>query len=358
VKKKVAIVCAIILAVLVISSELHSSTNRATMAARAAAHASGLADVFAGEGTVEPVSEDIQIGSELSGKLKLVKVKQGEVIHKGEVLAVLENDDYAAELASAIAQMRVKEAALHKVIHGSLGQERSEALASERAAQAVMDNAQANLQRRQELFDSGVISREELQRYGKEYSVAKEQYQENAEHYSLINSGGREEDIAMAQEELELAQASVDDSRAKYEKTMIKSPIDGTVLRLHHRTGESISFSASDTDPVLTIGDIRVLRVRVDIDETDVNKVHMGQKAYVTADAFGGERFWGQVVQIGELLGPKTVSSDQPAERVDRKFLETLVELDPGAHLPIGLRVDSFIVAKGGDTAAVRATPN
>jgi HlyD family secretion protein len=357
VKKKVAILCAIILAVLAISAESHSSTKRAAMAARAAAHASGLADVIGGEGTVEPVSEDIRIGSELSGKLKLVKVKQGEVIRKGEVLAVLENDDYAAELASAIAQVRAKEAALDKVIHGALGQERSEALASERAAQAVMNNAQANLQRRQELFDSGVISREELQRYGKEYNVAKEQYQENAEHYSLINSPGRTEDIAMAQEELELAQDSVDDSRAKYEKTMIKSPIDGTVLRIRHRAGESISFSANDTDPILTIGDISILRVRVDVDETDVNKVHMGQKAYVTADAFGGERFWGHVVQIGELLGPKTVSSDQPAERVDRKFLETLVQLDPGAHLPINLRVDAFIVAKGGDTATVGATP-
>jgi HlyD family secretion protein len=357
VKKKVAILCAIILTVLAISAKLHSSTNRAAMTVSAAAHTSGLADVIAGEGTVEPVSEEIQIGSELSGKLKLVKVKQGEVIHKGEVLAVLENDDYAAELASAVAQMREREAALHKVIHGALGQERSEALASERSAQAVMNNAQANLQRRHELFDSGVVSREELQRYSKEYSVAKEQYQENAEHYSLINSGGRAEDVAMAQEELELAKASVDDSRAKYEKTMIKSPIDGTVLRIRHRAGESISFSANDTDPVLTIGDIRVLRVRVDIDETDVNKVHMGQKAYVTADAFGGERFWGHVVQIGELLGPKTVSSDQPAERVDRKFLETLVELDPGAHLPIDLRVDSFILAKGGDTASVTATP-
>jgi hypothetical protein len=46
----------------------------------------------------------------------------------------------------------------------------------------------------------------------------------------------------------------------------------------------------------------------------------------------------------GELLGPKTVSSDEPTERVDRKFLQALVELDPSAHLPIGLRVDSFIV--------------
>jgi HlyD family secretion protein len=351
-KKKLVILSGIMMMVVTISVELRSLTSRgATGTADTGAAASSLADAVAGEGTVEPISEDIELGSEMSGKVKLVNVKQGDMIHKSETLAVLENDDFAAELASAIAGMRAKEAALHKVIDGALGPERSEALASERAAQAVMNNAQANLERRQELFDAGVISCEELQRFLKEYTVAKEQYQENAEHYSLINRSGREEDIAIAQAELALAKASVNDSQAKYEKTIIRSPIDGTVLRIYHRAGESISSSANAADPILTVGDTSVLRVRVDIDETDVNKVRMGQKAYVTADAFGRQRFCGHVVRIGELLGPKTVTSDQPRERVDREFLEVLVELDPGAHLPIGLRVDSFLMPKGPEAA-------
>jgi HlyD family secretion protein len=354
VKKKLAIVGVVMVTVLVLSLELHPLTNRGSSTGNPVPRALGLADLVAGEGTVEPVSQEIKIGSELSGRLKLVNVEQGDIIHKGDLLAALENDDYAAELASAIAQVQAKEAELHKVIHGALGPERSEALASARAAQAVMNNSQANLERRQELFNLGVISREELQHYLKEYNVAKDQYQENAEHYSLINGSAREEDIAMAQAELDLAKASVDDFHAKYEKTLIKSPIDGTVLRIYHRAGESVSFSAGAADPVLTIGDTKVLRVRVDIDEADVDKVHMGQKAYVIADAFGGKQFWGHIVQIGKLLGPKTASSDQPSERVDRKFLEALVELNPGAPLPIGLRVDSFIVAKGTETAALR----
>jgi hypothetical protein len=108
------------------------------------------------------------------------------------------------------------------------------------------------------------------------------------------------------------------------------------------------------TDPVLTIGDTQVLRVRVDVDEADVNKVHVGQKAYILADAFGKRKFWGHVVQTGGLLGPKTVSSDEPTERVDRKFLEVLVELDPGAHLPMGLRVDSYLMNDGDQTAVLR----
>ena len=128
---------------------------------------------------------------------------------------------------------------------------------------------------------------------------------------------------------------------------MIKSPINGTVLRKHHRNGESVSNSSTVPDPILTVGDKDVMRVRMDVDENDVNKVRVGQKAYVTADAYGKQKFWGQVVRVGELLGPKNVRTDEPTEHVDKKILETLVELDKGVQLPVGLRVDSYIVGDG-----------
>jgi HlyD family secretion protein len=59
-------------------------------------------------------------------------------------------------------------------------------------------------------------------------------------------------------------------------------------------------------------------------------------------------------VQVGDLLGPKSVRSDEPTERVDRKFLETLVELDPNLRLPMGLRVDAFILDPSQQTPALR----
>jgi len=66
----------------------------------------------------------------------------------------------------------------------------------------------------------------------------------------------------------------------------------------------------------------------------DVSKVRAGQKAYVTADAFGKQKFWGQVVRVGQQLGPKNVRTDEPTERVDTKILETLVELAPARNCP------------------------
>ena len=353
-KKKLAITVTITLAILTITAQLNSGVRHIAGNTRSGRQHSSPADRIAGPGRVEPISEDIQLGSQLSGKLKTVNVSEGDSVQKGQVLAVLDNDDYSAQLASAAAQVQAKEATLRKVTNGARTQEREEALAGVRQAQAVRENAEAELTRRRELYQSGVVSREELDRYTREYDVAKEQYQEKSNRYSLLNTSSREEDVAFAEADLRLAQANEAEARARYEKTFIKSPINGVVLRAHHRIGESVTNSATAPDPVLTIGDARVLRVRVDIDETDVNKVRVGQSAYVTADAYGKQKMWGHVVQVGELLGPKRVRTDEPTERVDRKFLETLVQLEPGTQLPVGLRVDAFILTDGVQTAAVR----
>jgi multidrug resistance efflux pump len=237
-----------------------------------------------------------------------------------------------------------KQAELRKVINSARQQERREALSSVAEAEAVMNNARADMIRCRELFAAGVISREEDDRYEKEYEVAKARYEEMSQHHSLVDADAREEDHAIAQANLQLAQAQLDNARALLEKTYIRSPIDATVLRKHHREGESVSNSTSAPDPIFTIGDKSALRIRVDVDEADVSKLTLGQRAYVTADAYGDKRFPGHVVRIGEELGRKNVRTDEPTERVDMKILETLVELDKAVELPVGLRVNAHIV--------------
>lgn len=310
--------------------------------------------LIAGPGKVEPYSEDIKIGSELSGRLKTVNVEEGDVIHRGQVLAELENADYRAQVESSRANIVAKEATLRKVINGARRQERDEAWSSVNEAQAVMEDSQSELHRRQELFSAGVVSREELDRYEREADVAKAKYDAAVQQHALVDDHAREEDQSLAEADVKLAQAQFEEAEARYEKTFIRSPIDGTVLRKHHRAGESVSNSSTTPDPVLTIGDRNTLRVRVDVDETDVSKVQVGQRAYVTADAFGQKKFWGHVVRVGQQLGPKNVRTDEPTEKVDTKILETLVQLDPDAQLPDGLRVDALIVPEGAEIAENR----
>ncbi len=300
--------------------------------------------LIAGAGRVEPSSENIKLGSEINGKLRRIYVEEGDGVRRRQILAELENGDYRAQVESAQAEVMQKQAELRKVINGARQQERREALSSVAEAEAVMNNAQADMLRRRGLFAAGVISREEEDRYQKEYEVAKARYEEMSQHHALVDADAREEDRAIAQATLQLAEAKLANARALLEKTYIRAPLDATVLRKHHREGESVSNSTSSPDPIFTIGDKSALRVRVDVDEADVSKLTLGQRAYVTADAFGERRFPGHVVRIGEQLGRKNVRTDEPTERVDMKILETLVQLDEGIDLPIGLRVNAYIV--------------
>ena len=337
------LVTAIIGLAIAIATVIWGRTNAASKKATVNASTTG-DSLIAGAGRVEPSSENIKLGSEINGKLKRIYVEEGDTVRHGQVLAELDNSDYRAQVESAQAEVKQKEAELRKVINGARQQERREALSSVAEAEAVMNNASADMIRRRELFAAGVISREENERFEKEYEVAKARYDEMVQHHALIDADAREEDRSIAQASLQLAQANLDNTRALLDKTYIRSPIDSTILRKHHREGESVSNSTSSPDRIFTIGDKSILRVRVDVDEADVSKLSLGQRAYVTADAYGTQRFPGRVVRIGEELGRKNVRTDEPTERVDTKILETLVELDKGVDLPIGLRVNAYII--------------
>src|SRR5919205_1935924 len=123
-KRKSVIIIAAVAFALTVFLTLHSVRAHSVSAAQPVA-TEPAPKLIAGPGRVEPVSEDIKLGSELSGKLKSVNVEEGDVIHRGQVLAVLQNDDYRAQVASAEAQVRAKEATLEKVLNGARTQERS-----------------------------------------------------------------------------------------------------------------------------------------------------------------------------------------------------------------------------------------
>jgi HlyD family secretion protein len=86
--------------------------------------------------------------------------------------------------------------------------------------------------------------------------------------------------------------------------------------------------------------------VRVDVDEADIGKIQVGQRAYVSAQAYGDRKFGGRVVRISQMLGKKNIRTEEPTERIDTKILETLIELDENSKLPPGLRVNTFIITR------------
>ena len=297
--------------------------------------------VAAGPGRVEALSEEVRVSAQVGGRLKTVLVEENDRVTAGQILATIENADYVARVASAEATLRLRGAEARKVHNGARDQERRDAEAAVREAEAVVDNAKADVTRRRDLFRDAVISRSEMDNAEQGFKVATAKLDSARERLSLVDAGSREEDHARADAEVALAQAALDEARAVMEKTFVRAPIDGIVLRKHRRAGETVSTQFDS--PIVTLADRSRVRVRMDVDESDVARLRVGQPADVTADAFGGRRFAGTVVRIGQVLGKKNVRTDEPTERVDTKVLETLIELNDGHELPLGLRVQAFV---------------
>jgi len=303
-------------------------------------------DVVSAQGKVEPVSEEVKIGSQVEGMLHEVPVEEGQHLRQGQTIAVVDNADYAARVAEARATVDLRQAALDRIVNGAREQERDEAAASVQEASAVLENARAEMVRKESLFKTGDVSRSEEERAEREYRVAEARLQEVSKHHAFLDAPARADERDRAAAELRLAQAQLAESEAMLAKTVVRAPFDGTVLKRYRKGGEQVS-SKGDT-PIVSFGDDAKLRVRVDVDETDIAKVHVGDRAWFTAEAFGSQKFFGRVVRVGQELGKKNVQTDDPAERLDTKVLETLVELDGRPPLPSGLRVDSFIQTGGG----------
>jgi ABC exporter DevB family membrane fusion protein len=305
-------------------------------------HGAEAVSLVAAPGRVEPISEEIDVAAELQGRLTDVLVDEGAQVTRGQVVARLEHADYDARLQSAQARLAVAEAERLRLVNGARPEERREAVAVAQQAAAALEHAEIEVERHRRLFTGGVIAREALDTAERNWHVAVARAAETGERERLVAADARLDERARADAAVAMARAAVAEAQALLDKTTVRAPIDGFVLRRHRQAGESVSpDSAAST--IVTIADVRMLRVRADVDERDVARLEVGQAAWVTADAYGDRRFEGRVVRVGRMLGRKTVRTDEPSEKTDTKVLETLVELAPGTRLPVGLRVDVFI---------------
>ena len=152
------------------------------------------AGLIAAPGRVEAVSEEVRVSSELSGRLKSVSVEEGDRVRKGQVLAQIENEDYAARVAAAEAVLAERQAELERTINGARSQERRASQASLKAAEAILENARREAERRRTLADHQMVSRDEAERYERAYQVARAEYERAQQEFSLVDADARVED--------------------------------------------------------------------------------------------------------------------------------------------------------------------
>jgi len=285
--------------------------------------------------------------------LKEVTVNDGDPLKKGQVVAVLENNDLKAQVDQGQANVRHAEAALEKLRNGARPEERAASRAALAEAQAAADNARLNYERSQKLFqDGGIISQSVLDQADRDSKMAQARLESARQNYQLIMAPPRAEDVAAAQAELALARGQLAQAEDNYNNTFVRSPVDGVVVKRYMNPGESISYE-SLYQPIVSVSDTTHMMVRAEINETDVGKIQVGQRAEIRADAFRGQTFPGRVLRVSGGLGPKRIQTDNPTEKIDTDVLESFVEVDPGSPLRVGLRVDVYITLAQRDNVLI-----
>ncbi|NHZ46529.1 HlyD family secretion protein [Nitratidesulfovibrio liaohensis] len=294
-------------------------------------------------GRVEPVTKELVLGFETSGVIETLHVAEGDRIEKGQLLARLRNEVELAQLDEARANALAARMELEKLTNGARPEEKGEAQARERRALKVFEQARQEAARRQRLRSQDAISREDMERAQRDMDVAKQEYDAAWQQLKLVEDMYRREDVAKAGHQLAAAEAAVRVAESTLRRMDLRSPVAGTVLRVHGEPGEVFSLFAPS--PVISVGDIAALNVRTEVDERDIGRVRVGQAAYVRADAYGKERFGGKITRVVLSLTPKTLRTGNPSEPVDRSVLEVLITLDAPGPLVSGLRVDAYIDA-------------
>jgi len=294
--------------------------------------------VVACPGRIEGRSDTVEVGAATDGIVQSVKVHEGQRVTEGSTLAEIGCSDLASALKVAQAEAESVRQARARLLRGSRIEEREAAAQRTQAARAVVEHTATELGRATQLSEAAAISKASLDQARRDYDVAAAELKEASRNEELVNAGPTEEDAAKANADLRAAESRIKLAEEKVAKCSVVAPVSGTVVRVNLREGES--FSTVAPHPLFTIADLSRRRVRAEVDERDISKVHVGQKAILTSEAYPGRHFTGTLARLASMMGRKTVDTGNPADKSDRDILEALVDLQPEADsLPMGLRV-------------------
>jgi HlyD family secretion protein len=219
-----------------------------------------LTETVVANGRVQPVLY-VKISPEVSGEIIELPVKEGQTVRKGDLLVRIKPDTYIANSNSATASYRAS-------------------LAAKTTAEANLARAEAEFRRQEALFKNNLVSESLFVDAKTAYEVARAQ-------------------LRSATHQVEMSKAALDRAEEDLRKTVIYSPLDGTVIRLNSQVGERVVGTAmmAGTE-IMTIADLNEMEARVEVGEIDVPLIQIGQLARLEADAFKDRKFTGTVTEI------------------------------------------------------------
>jgi HlyD family secretion protein len=293
-------------------------------------------------GKLESMSEEIGVSSDITSRITAILVEEGDEVAAGQPLVQLDDTVYRAKVDAYEAAARVTRARRERLEAGARPEAIRKARAALEEAEALARIARDKAERARSLENGGIYPREETDALAREAEAREAHARETREELAILEHETRAEDLAAGIADLERAEKELAAARAELEKTILRSPITGTVVRRNLRVGEAVS--SLQVEPVVTVADLARLRVRAEVDEIDIGKVRLGQRAYAESESLPGLRLDGRVTRLAKTMGRKTIRSLNPNERQDVRIREVLVDLESRADLPLGLRlVVSFV---------------
>lgn len=225
------------------------------------------------------------VGIKVPGRLQTISIDLGTVVHKGQAIAQVEQQDYKLRVQQAEASLSQARARLGLSPDGSSDRVAAEDTGTVRQARAVLEDAKLKRDRAGKLIQQGVIPRAEYETVDSEYKVALSRYQDGLEE--IRNRQGL---LAQRRSEVALAKQQLAD-------TIVYAPMEGVVQEKKASVGEYLAAGA----PVVEIVRIDPLRLRVDVPEREAHSIRNGQSVRVTVEG-DAESYLGYVKRLSPTI--------------------------------------------------------
>lgn len=287
-------------------------------------------------GTLE--AREVELGFQASGRILHLNVDEGHWVKKGDLIAVLDERDYALAQQRARAEAEATRMALAALRAGTRSQELRVAEAAVAQARAELDFARSEARRIRRLFDQKLVAEEQLEQAQLRVAVAAQVLKKAQQQLHLLREGPRSEDIQRAEAEYEARKTALAIAEQNLAYARLHSPVDGVVSVRMAEKGQFVAIG----QPVMKVSDLTHPWVRAFLKETDLPRVRLGQEVTVSVD--GVDRtFRGRLSFISPEaeFTPKTVETK--ALRVDLVYRIKVDVPNPDGILKIGMPADLVI---------------
>jgi HlyD family secretion protein len=316
-----------------------------------------LAAVVTASGEIKPKNY-INLGANAMGPLTEIFVKEGDRVRKNQVVARIENTQADADVAAQKATIASAEADSAAAEAGIKAQD--DAISTQQATDDRYSNeltrAKDYLDRYEQMYKEKLVAKQDYDQKKADYESALASVRENQARLAQAKSQ-RVQTVAQltsAQRRVTQAQAALTRLSNVLARFDVVAPLDGVVTDLPVRVGETVVQGVQNSagSTIMTIADMSLITAEVDVDETDVVSVQLGQTAEVTIEAMPNRTFTGKVIQIGDtaIVRSSGLAASQSATSTqEAKDFKVVVALD---HPPDEIRPGLSATAK--ITTAVR----